>query len=317
MRPRAFFASGVGEVRLSVGSITQTDFGYTFQRNNSYIKLLDYRFRSYSPELGRFVSPDTIVPDFSNPQSLNRYSYVNNRPINLNDPSGHKYCDGNNLDDECKSITSEDYNEALFYMYRWNVVGNWTTRKSGSLLDVAISIEKSISSITHNNGRGWMNRNLQGTTFVYNETSIDFLQVVDLFRDGEGVTPGITPNIGNQQTIYLNKYGLNSTTIIHELGHVADNTSNSDSICSSTWCGGGAGDDLLNSIGFATSGIRWKKDIKSQIPEDYLWSNRVNQGYGNTASAEYFAEAFFWFIVDPSKLPNTNVQQWMNDFLSR
>ncbi|MCP4422610.1 MAG: hypothetical protein GY805_38865 [Chloroflexi bacterium] len=30
-----------------------------------------------------------IVPDFSNPQSLNRYSYVYNNPLKFTDPSGH------------------------------------------------------------------------------------------------------------------------------------------------------------------------------------------------------------------------------------
>ena len=35
------------------------------------------------------LSADTIVPDPTNPQSLNRYSYVRNNPVNFNDPSGH------------------------------------------------------------------------------------------------------------------------------------------------------------------------------------------------------------------------------------
>lgn len=35
------------------------------------------------------TAPDSIVPDFANPQSLNRYSYVYNRPIRFNDPTGH------------------------------------------------------------------------------------------------------------------------------------------------------------------------------------------------------------------------------------
>jgi hypothetical protein len=32
------------------------------------------------------------VPGAANPQEINRYSYVNNIPVNFNDPSGHKPC---------------------------------------------------------------------------------------------------------------------------------------------------------------------------------------------------------------------------------
>ena len=39
---------------------------------------------------------DTIIPDLSNPQSWNRYSYVQNNPIKLNDPTGHKDSCGDN-----------------------------------------------------------------------------------------------------------------------------------------------------------------------------------------------------------------------------
>ncbi len=35
------------------------------------------------------MQPDTIIPDLSNPQGWNRYSYVTNRPVNFNDPDGH------------------------------------------------------------------------------------------------------------------------------------------------------------------------------------------------------------------------------------
>ncbi len=45
--------------------------------------------RYYLPEVGRFISPDTIVPEPGNPQSFNRYSYVNDNPVNYTDPSGH------------------------------------------------------------------------------------------------------------------------------------------------------------------------------------------------------------------------------------
>ena len=45
--------------------------------------------RYYDPELGRFIQPDNIIPDLSNPQSYNRYSYVANNPLRYTDPDGH------------------------------------------------------------------------------------------------------------------------------------------------------------------------------------------------------------------------------------
>jgi len=44
----------------------------------------------YDPELGRFIQPDTIIPDLSNPQSYNRYSYCVNNPLRYTDPTGHQ-----------------------------------------------------------------------------------------------------------------------------------------------------------------------------------------------------------------------------------
>jgi hypothetical protein len=38
--------------------------------------------------IGRFISADSIVQSYNNPQSLNRYSYVFNNPLKYVDPSG-------------------------------------------------------------------------------------------------------------------------------------------------------------------------------------------------------------------------------------
>ncbi len=48
-----------------------------------------YEARYYDPTLARFISADTIVPDPSNPQALNRYAYVLNNPLRYTDPTGH------------------------------------------------------------------------------------------------------------------------------------------------------------------------------------------------------------------------------------
>jgi len=45
--------------------------------------------RYYDPLIGHFTQPDTIIPNPTNPQDFNRYSYVRNNPVNFNDPTGH------------------------------------------------------------------------------------------------------------------------------------------------------------------------------------------------------------------------------------
>ena len=45
--------------------------------------------RWYAPVLGRFLSPDSIVPRPGDPQSLNRFSYASNSPVTRIDPTGH------------------------------------------------------------------------------------------------------------------------------------------------------------------------------------------------------------------------------------
>jgi RHS repeat-associated protein len=50
---------------------------------------LDYAFaRYYNDRLGRFMSSDPLGGDPSDPQTLNRYSYVRDNPANLADPTG-------------------------------------------------------------------------------------------------------------------------------------------------------------------------------------------------------------------------------------
>jgi RHS repeat-associated protein len=76
-----------GRQRDGWGSLTDKDF--TGQRRDSTIELLDYGARRYDSYLGRFIQPDTIVPDPTNPQSLNRYSYALSNPVKFTDPTGH------------------------------------------------------------------------------------------------------------------------------------------------------------------------------------------------------------------------------------
>lgn len=77
-----------GETRFSTGSMF-TDQLYTGQREMAGLGIYHYGARFYSPKLGRFLSADTIIPSYANPQSLNRFAYTLNNPMRYTDPTGH------------------------------------------------------------------------------------------------------------------------------------------------------------------------------------------------------------------------------------
>jgi hypothetical protein len=55
--------------------------------------------RWYDAYINHFISPDTIIPQPGNPQSLNRYAYCLNNPLRYTDPTGH-------------DVSEDDYDEA-------------------------------------------------------------------------------------------------------------------------------------------------------------------------------------------------------------
>jgi RHS repeat-associated protein len=91
--------------------ITATNRAYTGQARDAS-GLLYYNARYYDPDIGRFLSADTIIPGSPpltvwpsdataqgmwrsagsgpvNPQDLNRYAYALNNPLKYTDPTGH------------------------------------------------------------------------------------------------------------------------------------------------------------------------------------------------------------------------------------
>jgi RHS repeat-associated protein len=58
-------------------------------RNEFSTGLYDYNARQFSPTIGRFISPDSIVPDPNRSQDWNRYMYVRGNPVGYTDPTGN------------------------------------------------------------------------------------------------------------------------------------------------------------------------------------------------------------------------------------
>jgi hypothetical protein len=67
---------------------------------------------SSSPYINRFLSADTTVLGYANPQALNRYSYTFNSPLNYIDPSGHDpwWCDSSSNPAACYAEYTTDEN---------------------------------------------------------------------------------------------------------------------------------------------------------------------------------------------------------------
>jgi RHS repeat-associated protein len=75
-----------GDSRNSTGTLA-TDKLFTGQRLDD-TGLYYYGARYYDPAIGRFISPDIYIQNFTNPQTINRYSYALNNPLRYTDPTG-------------------------------------------------------------------------------------------------------------------------------------------------------------------------------------------------------------------------------------
>jgi RHS repeat-associated protein len=79
-----------GAERWPLDGTFPTDYRFTGQKYEAGVGgLYQMGARWYDSELGRWISPDNIIPDLANPQSLNRLAYVYNNPLGYIDSSGH------------------------------------------------------------------------------------------------------------------------------------------------------------------------------------------------------------------------------------
>ena len=79
-----------GEDRFYTGTAsTPTPYKYTDQELDPSTGLYNYDARHYDPAIGRFISPDSLIPNAFDPQQLNPYAYCRNNPLIYVDPTGH------------------------------------------------------------------------------------------------------------------------------------------------------------------------------------------------------------------------------------
>jgi RHS repeat-associated protein len=312
-----------GETRYENGS-TQTSFRYTGQRLDNTTGLYWYNSRWYDPSLGRFIQPDTIVPNPKDTKSFDRFAYVNNNPINFKDPTGHVLSADDGLGTTTGVLTS-----LLQKVYGWVMVGDWNENQLNTIRDAAWGIRDYISAIRGDDGVSFM-RNYMGGTHFYKDTLL--LNAVRYGINNGNIT-AITPDGYN---VHLpegfENFGWPDTAkgmVIHEMGHILDNRfgpttqtgynplpgvewTHLTQLFPSAIEGGGPADALISFMGGTPNTPRCAGGVS--LPDN----NNLYTGnfyYGNNSSADYFAHTFSVSIISPNNVPKT-AKLWMDSFIT-
>jgi RHS repeat-associated protein len=88
---RSLYAYDAFGQPLLSASPGDNDFQFTGEQADSETGLVYLRSRYYDPETGRFISRDSFAGFDTAPQTLNRYVYTGNNPVNRIDPSGRLF----------------------------------------------------------------------------------------------------------------------------------------------------------------------------------------------------------------------------------
>jgi RHS repeat-associated protein len=205
-----------GETRLTTGTI-YTDKLFTGQREITGLGIYHYQARFYSPKLGRFLSADTIVPGYGNPQNLNRFSYVLNNPLRYIDPTGHVCSDPENTNSNAGCSSG----------------GHFVTKKYLEKHSVSYKIRYTFKNVSIRNLRNWELRDLKEIYTGLTEISGNgFNGNTDAFSAAFGavtfvpVPSGFLGDYVGDAVWQTGRIRLEPKavweTVVHEMGHILD-----------------------------------------------------------------------------------------------
>jgi RHS repeat-associated protein len=275
-----------------------TVYGFTGEQYDSATDLLYLRARYYNPYIYRFLTPDSIVPEFTGPQSLNPYAYVQNNPVNFVDPSGHCGADTtfrletrgvyNNVyvvieQDQKKYEDCVKIREQLLDQYWWTVEGQWYLADVQTVLDAAKDLEAWFRNGGSLNPPETIRAVFGGTKFRY--------AVKKPFSAFRWIH---SHHVWGTTVVMLEHFS--EDFVLHELGHVLDNVgSKMTNLGGSAVWPGGLSDMYAASIGWR--GYKWFPfrfwcPPYEAGPSGEPWINPPDNSYHARSPSEDFAQAF-------------------------
>jgi RHS repeat-associated protein len=107
---QSIFYDAWGNERDRIGA-SANNFTFTGHELDEETGLIYAKARFYDPDIGRFLSQDTVLGDVASPPSLHRYFYVMQNPLRFLDPTGNQtIC----MDPECNSFRDKATYAAAF-----------------------------------------------------------------------------------------------------------------------------------------------------------------------------------------------------------
>jgi hypothetical protein len=213
------------------------------------------------------------VPSAANPQSWNRYSYVQNNPIRFNDPTGHK-C---SPEDECSGsqYTAADridnWKRRIKKRFGINMSDEGQQIWSATNLSIVYSSLGKID-ITLN---GKLKSFVSGATFWLKNQNV-----------ADGQYHGSTHLDGSGINFYkLSGEALRQMNIFHEVGHLLDNVPGLKDVFTNAV-------DNESNPNWVTNGYVSQNALKgSQVADPYYQTTDAVQAY-NPGPSEEWADAF-------------------------
>jgi hypothetical protein len=150
------------------------------------------------------LQPDTVIPDLSNPQSWNRYSYVTNNPTRYNDPSGHGPCDETDDKGKCTDVATILKKDIESKYKNVKINGKWS---EDQLLDLSTGLDKIMGKNGFNGNKDAFNTVFGSVTFSLSNLGGDAGHSDWDRKTGAGI-------------IKLDPSKSDWRTVVHEMGHL-------------------------------------------------------------------------------------------------
>ncbi len=235
------YLNGTDDTSCSLTSLTTR--GFTGHEHIAAQCLINMNARLYDPTTARFMAPDPVTKTPFDPQSLNRFTYVDNRPLSLTDPTGLagqgdlsdeawnkvvKPSQDKALDDvraaqaalkelrgELKQLAAGEIkhlSEQARQIY--GAVGDKFGSVNNNVIDRAIGIFAKIETVLADNGSHYNYKfsTLAQTTQVYTNTLID-PKMVYAYAEKGATEIKLTGLYFNDQSQWVQ-------TLIHEPSHI-------------------------------------------------------------------------------------------------